>query len=108
MRKHRKLVGVLLALSLSVSLAGCTESSNYSVNKNYKADPIDLDLTVDTFDPVYLEGFMYPYYHNMVDFTTEPETKNIVTETDFMGRYYPYSYALYAGDEAAQEFYRRV
>lgn len=108
MFRKRKLTGVLIAVSLSVSLSGCAGNNNYSVDKNYKAEPIDLQLNVDTFDPVYLEGFLYPYYHNMVDFTTEPETKSIVTETDFMGRYYPYSYALYAGDEAAQEFYRRV
>lgn len=108
MRKLKlELTAILTALSLATTLTGCA-GNDYSVNKDYKADPIELDFTVDTFDPVYLEGFMYPYYYNMVDFTTEPETKNIVTETDFMGRYYPYSYALYEGDDAAQEFYRRV
>lgn len=35
MFKKRSLVGVLVALSLSVSLAGCTGSDSFSVGKNY-------------------------------------------------------------------------
>lgn len=35
MFKKRSLVGVLLALSLSVSLAGCTGGDSFSVNKDY-------------------------------------------------------------------------
>jgi len=35
MFKKRSLVGVLLALSLSVSLVGCAGSDSFSVDKNY-------------------------------------------------------------------------
>lgn len=35
MFKRRNLIGVLVALSLSVSLAGCTGSDSFSVDKNY-------------------------------------------------------------------------
>lgn len=59
-----ELTAILTALSLATTLTGCA-GNDYSVNKDYKADPIELDLAVDTFDPVYLEGFMYPYYYNI-------------------------------------------
>lgn len=35
MLKKRNLAGMLLALSLSVSLAGCAGNDSFSVDKNY-------------------------------------------------------------------------
>lgn len=35
MFKRRNLTGVLIALSLSVSLTGCAGSDSFSVDKNY-------------------------------------------------------------------------